>query len=835
MLLIPLVAFLLPAASARPAVPIADPAGDAVILLPDSTPEPVLLAAEDFRADARAATGRELTTTTAVPFRAPAVILPGIPGRSRILDDLARRRNLDLSHLRGEFEAYSVIPVTDPFPGVAQALVIAGGDERGVVFGLYEASERLFGTDPQVLWTDHRPARIPAAGWSAPTVVCPSPAFRYRGFFVNDEDQLGGWKGDTPKNALDDATYDRLIQTILRLRGNMMAPLVGAAPFTPAQQRLARARGILVAGTTGFESLRGTSELLWPVYALRRFHKPLPYSYSLHPREVEAFWTDIVRANRTHVRIWPIGMRGTSDWPFWVDDPAAPPTMEGRAELISRIIRRQRAILDREVGPDPDRAFIFTMRDEGLDLYRTGKLELPRNTILVWDDWAKIGRVRELPTPREAANPGGNGLYYHLTASQGQWVQYISPAVVGGELARAYRAGASRYVLFNVGDLREFPLSVAAAMDAARRTPEWMADPAAPAAFTRRWCSLHFGDAAASEAAELYDRLMELENRCRSTSVVEAVAPWVTTRPLYEVWDSASVHTLIDETSTPAFLGVYSHLLNLQRLPQRMWPVSRQYLQALRPEWDALHARAVSLALRMPESGRRFFSDNLILQTQTARQVNAWALAVFDAFEQAGRAEYAEAARNFRRAAAAMDAIVAARAEACHGEWKHWFRGETENLWGRSLWTLKPEWHAADALACAALSGRCAGSGDSQDTATLQVLPALPDAFDVSRNLCPLFAPVATLPATYKPASAKQAWVCGVLLDCPADTKPTFRIGKSVTTLAPTGPSRRRIFRVPVDPADLRAGDNPLQFTAEGPAENATLGFGVANLIVVVK
>jgi hypothetical protein len=43
-------------------------------------------------------------------------------------------------------------------------------------------------------WTDHEPARkvsieIPASL----ELKCPPPVFRYRGFFINDEDLLSGW------------------------------------------------------------------------------------------------------------------------------------------------------------------------------------------------------------------------------------------------------------------------------------------------------------------------------------------------------------------------------------------------------------------------------------------------------------------------------------------------------------------------------------------------------------------------------------------------------------------------------------------------------------------
>jgi len=43
--------------------------------------------------------------------------------------------------------------VPKPFPGVANALVIAGSDKRGTIFGVYDVSEQI-GVFPWYWWAD---------------------------------------------------------------------------------------------------------------------------------------------------------------------------------------------------------------------------------------------------------------------------------------------------------------------------------------------------------------------------------------------------------------------------------------------------------------------------------------------------------------------------------------------------------------------------------------------------------------------------------------------------------------------------------------------------------
>src|SRR6201999_2493043 len=82
--------------------------------------------------------------------------------------------------------------VDHPAPGVARALVIAGADRRGTIFGIYDLSGAI-GVSPWRWWADvpvrHHDRLFVTAGRRIDY-----PRVRYRGIFINDEDPaLSGW------------------------------------------------------------------------------------------------------------------------------------------------------------------------------------------------------------------------------------------------------------------------------------------------------------------------------------------------------------------------------------------------------------------------------------------------------------------------------------------------------------------------------------------------------------------------------------------------------------------------------------------------------------------
>ena len=181
----------------------------------------VLRAAGDLQADVERVTGRR---PRLVPGAAPsgdAAIIVGTIGRSRLIDRLIARRKIDVSRVRGRWESYLIQAVNAPLPGVARALVIAGSDKRGTIFGVYELSEQI-GVSPWYWWADVPPARHDALFVPAGTRVVDAPVVRYRGIFINDEaPSFSGWAQEKFGGA-NHGMYRHVFELILRLRGNYL-------------------------------------------------------------------------------------------------------------------------------------------------------------------------------------------------------------------------------------------------------------------------------------------------------------------------------------------------------------------------------------------------------------------------------------------------------------------------------------------------------------------------------------------------------------------------------------------------------------------------------------
>src|SRR5205085_10787207 len=79
-------------------------------------------------------------------------------GRSPLIDGLVRERKLDVSAIAGKWESFILQTVLSPIPGVARAVIIAGSDKRGTIFGVYDLSEQI-GVSPWYWWQDVTPDR----------------------------------------------------------------------------------------------------------------------------------------------------------------------------------------------------------------------------------------------------------------------------------------------------------------------------------------------------------------------------------------------------------------------------------------------------------------------------------------------------------------------------------------------------------------------------------------------------------------------------------------------------------------------------------------------------
>ncbi|MFS6554645.1 glycosyl hydrolase 115 family protein, partial [Parabacteroides distasonis] len=100
-------------------------------------------------------------------------------GQSKAIDKLVKSGVIDARQLRGKREKY-IITTTD------NALVIAGSDRRGTIFGIYELSEQM-GVSPWYYWMDVPAERHSNVYINKGMFTDGEPVVRYRGIFLNDE------------------------------------------------------------------------------------------------------------------------------------------------------------------------------------------------------------------------------------------------------------------------------------------------------------------------------------------------------------------------------------------------------------------------------------------------------------------------------------------------------------------------------------------------------------------------------------------------------------------------------------------------------------------------
>lgn len=123
----------------------------APIILDDAEPAGVRIAAgnlaEDFNrvtqkgsSPIQSVTADQTSKEGSYPQRA---IIIGTVENSSILRRLEDEGQLSFGDIRGKWESYVTAVVRNPLPGCQEALVIAGSDKRGAIFGTYALSEQI--------------------------------------------------------------------------------------------------------------------------------------------------------------------------------------------------------------------------------------------------------------------------------------------------------------------------------------------------------------------------------------------------------------------------------------------------------------------------------------------------------------------------------------------------------------------------------------------------------------------------------------------------------------------------------------------------------------------
>ena len=112
------------------------------------------------------------------------------------------------------------------------ALVIAGSDKRGTIYGIYDLSEKI-GVSPWYWWADV-PVKKQSNLYVLPVAILQGePKVKYRGIFINDEaPALSGWSMEKfGTEMFNHKLYEHVFELILRLKGNFLWPAMWGRAF----------------------------------------------------------------------------------------------------------------------------------------------------------------------------------------------------------------------------------------------------------------------------------------------------------------------------------------------------------------------------------------------------------------------------------------------------------------------------------------------------------------------------------------------------------------------------------------------------------------------------
>ncbi|MBB4128641.1 hypothetical protein GGR77_003971 [Xanthomonas translucens] len=468
---------------------------------------PIHVDAQDFPGVARAA--RDLAEDVGRVFGTPATlvneanglgrpaVLVGTLGRSAVIDALVAAGKLDVAPIRGQWESYTLQTVADPMPGVAEALVIAGSDKRGTIYGIYALSEQI-GVSPWYWWADVPVRRRAAISIRRGAHFEGPPAVKYRGVFLNDEQPcLGKWT--TEKfGGMNAKFYTRLFEVLLRLRANYLWPAMWDNAFAQDDAdnaRLADEYGIVM-GTSHHEPMmRAHKE--WTEH--RAQYGNGEWNYATNKDALQVFFREGIARNRAHEVLVTVGMRGDGDVAM-----TSAGDLQADMRLLETIIADQRSILATELGRDASEVpQLWALFTEVQKFYDAG-LKVPDDVTLLFTD-DNVGNLRRLPKPEERARAGGSGIYYHMDMNGGpfsyKWLNSNPLPKIWEQMNLAYRYGANRIWIANVGDFKPLEIPIEFFLRLAWNPDAITKDDVA--GWTQRWASREFGPEFAVPIADI--------------------------------------------------------------------------------------------------------------------------------------------------------------------------------------------------------------------------------------------------------------------------------------------------------------------------------------------
>lgn len=452
-----------------------------------------------FKSDLKMVSGNEPQLGVDVLHAGSQLVIAGTLGHSKLIDQLVSERKINLEELTGKWEQFIIQVVDKPFPGVEKALVIAGSDKRGTIFGIFEISKQM-GVSPWYWWADV-PVETQTNIYVKPQrFTMGEPAVKYRGIFLNDEEPaLGRWAVEK-FGGFNSQFYEKLFELMLRMKSNYLWPAMWWGSFNtddPINPELADEMGIVMSTTHHEPMMRAHAE--W------KKKKGAAWNYDTNKEMLEQFWKEGIERMDKHESIVSMGMRGDGDMAM---------TAETNIALLERIVADQRKIIENVTGkPASKTPQLWALYKEVQDYYDKGMRVPDDVTLLLCDDnW---GNIRKLPKPGEAKRAGGYGIYYHFDyvgdPRNYKWLNTSPIQRTWEQMNLAYRHGVDRIWVVNVGDLKPMEFPVEFFLDFAWNPDQYPANKLFE--YTRQWAGNQFGSKYSTEIASLINDYTRFNSR----------------------------------------------------------------------------------------------------------------------------------------------------------------------------------------------------------------------------------------------------------------------------------------------------------------------------------
>lgn len=413
-------------------------------------------------------------------------IIIGTLGKSSLVTYLEEEGYIGLDAIKGQWEAYNISVVENPTENIGKAIVIAGSDKRGTIYGTYEISE-LIGVSPWYFWGDveieHKDEiTLPVEKLTKTDM----PDVKYRGIFINDEENMTAWSTKfVSKNSLgkpNPGMYKHVFELLLRLRANTLWPAMHAQsdafneyknPDTGISfnAELADEYGIVMSASH-CEMLLRNNEGEWTdwcvanqgKYNLKKINDSWhsSYDYTVNAEAMNAYWEERVAENYLFENIYMIGLRGVHD--SGINCSAlSDKSYKGKATVVKKAVEAQLEILakyekkyEEVTGEAIKFETCYCVYKEAAEYFKYD-IGLPKDCCLMYAE-DNHGYIRSTVSDKDKENYSKFGMYYHVSywgrPTSYLWISNTPLVTIAEEMRKSYYTGTDDIWILNVGDIK---------------------------------------------------------------------------------------------------------------------------------------------------------------------------------------------------------------------------------------------------------------------------------------------------------------------------------------------------------------------------------------------